>query len=230
MYKAITCQNNYQNIVSQIKQMILNGELKTGDKLPVERELAEILNVSRSCVREAMKALETLGLLECRQGGGNYIVNHLDDALSDSLSLVYVLNHCHMDDLTELRQMIETDTLKKLAAENIPSELEDFRQLRSEILASRSMENVVRGDLKFHRLLSAKSKNPLLNHIQSTVNSLYLSSVQTLNDNYENKMTLEEAIAYQTDILNALFSRDPSAIEQAIVRHYNESYETLRGL
>ena len=62
MYKPIQNKNNYQYIVDQIKQMILQGELKIGDRLPSERELSELYQVSRACVREALKALETIGL------------------------------------------------------------------------------------------------------------------------------------------------------------------------
>ena len=103
MFEPIHNKNNYQYIVDQIKQLILDGELIVGDRLPSERDLSEMYQVSRASVREALKALETIGLLESRHGGGNYIVNHLKEQLTDNLSLVFVLDHCKLKDLTSLR-------------------------------------------------------------------------------------------------------------------------------
>ena len=77
MYEPIQNKNTSQLIVDQIKNMILSGKLKIGDKLPPERELAELYKVSRTSVREALKALEAIGVLEIRQGGGIYIVNDI---------------------------------------------------------------------------------------------------------------------------------------------------------
>ena len=91
MFEPIHNKNNYQYIVDQIKQLILDGELIVGDRLPSERDLSEMYQVSRASVREALKALETIGLLESRHGGGNYIVNHLKEQLTDNLSLVCLL-------------------------------------------------------------------------------------------------------------------------------------------
>ena len=70
MFEPIHNKNNYQYIVDQIKQLILDGELIVGDRLPSERDLSEMYQVSRASVREALKALETIGLLESRHCGG----------------------------------------------------------------------------------------------------------------------------------------------------------------
>lgn len=67
MYEPVQNKSNHQLIADQIKSLILNRELKVGDKLPPERELAELYNVSRTSVREGLKALEAIGVLEIRQ-------------------------------------------------------------------------------------------------------------------------------------------------------------------
>lgn len=94
MYEPIKNRNNHQYIVDEIKKMILYGQLKVGDKLPPERELAELYQVSRTSIREALKFLEAQGLLEIRQGDGNYIANHLEETSKDLLSLVFVFDEC----------------------------------------------------------------------------------------------------------------------------------------
>ena len=103
MYEPIQNKNTSQLIVDQIKNMILSGKLKIGDKLPPERELAELYKVSRTSVREALKALEAIGVLEIRQGGGIYIVNDILLKMSDNASLVFSLSGGTLEDLTNFR-------------------------------------------------------------------------------------------------------------------------------
>ena len=77
MFTAIEQEKNYQAIINQIKTAIIQGELPLGTQLPPERELVQMLGVSRSSIREALKALEVQGIVESRQGGGYFVVNHI---------------------------------------------------------------------------------------------------------------------------------------------------------
>lgn len=127
MFEPIHNKNNYQYIVDQIKQLILDGELIVGDRLPSERDLSEMYQVSRASVREALKALETIGLLESRHGGGNYIVNHLKEQLTDNLSLVFVLDHCKLKDLTSLRYALELEIMRNIIRKNNPETKNNYK-------------------------------------------------------------------------------------------------------
>ena len=71
----------YDQFIEEIKNKIKCGEIKKGDKLPSEREMAESLRVSRASIREALRALEVIGLIESRQGAGNYIKTNFDNSL-----------------------------------------------------------------------------------------------------------------------------------------------------
>ena len=73
MFKPVKNMKVYEQVVDQIKEMVRVGKIKKGDKLPTERVMAEELQVSRTSIREAMRALEVVGLIESRQGAGNYI-------------------------------------------------------------------------------------------------------------------------------------------------------------
>ena len=73
MFSPIKNTKVYEQVIDQIKEMINEGTLKKGDKLPSERDLAQQLNVGRTSIREAIRALEVIGLIDCKQGEGNYI-------------------------------------------------------------------------------------------------------------------------------------------------------------
>lgn len=226
MYEPIQNKNNYQHIVAQIKQMILDEELKIGDRLPSERDMAEMYQVSRASVREALKALETLGLLECRQGGGNYIVNNLQEQMSDSLSLVCALGHCKPTDLTSLRYSFELETMKDIVKANDPEVRKQFQQLAKEILAAESVEQIHQIDLRFHLLVASLAANPLLQYLQSAIHTAYRKNIEYLNANYPawHEVPFDVVQKYQLDIINALLSGDIFSIETALKQHYNDHY------
>ena len=82
----------FLEILDQLKAQIISGELKAGDKLPSERMLAEKLCVGRPSVREAIRALETLGLLRCVQGDGNYLADDLKNSLVEPMVFMFALS------------------------------------------------------------------------------------------------------------------------------------------
>src|SRR5207245_5188617 len=91
VYKAVRTSRLYEQIVQQIEESILKGTLKTGDQLPAERELAEQFGVSRTAVREAIKALSEKGLVEAYSGRGTFITNGTSQAIRQSLDLMMKL-------------------------------------------------------------------------------------------------------------------------------------------
>ena len=100
-------EKSYLKVDNYIKEQILNGELKAGDKLPPERELAQILDVSRNSVREGLRILENMGVIASQQGSGNYISNEFDDAIVSVMSYMYVLKDLNMDQITDFRYALE---------------------------------------------------------------------------------------------------------------------------
>ncbi|KJZ88583.1 transcriptional regulator, putative pyruvate dehydrogenase complex repressor [Clostridium sp. IBUN22A] len=95
----------YEAIIEQIKDSVKNGELKSGDKLPSERELAEKLQVSRTSVREALKALSMLGLIDSKHGDGNFIKSNVEDCLLEPLSVVFLLIGNRNEEIFQLRRI-----------------------------------------------------------------------------------------------------------------------------
>src|SRR5947208_12339953 len=97
----------YEEIVRQVKQMITEGRLKSGDQLPPERDLAEKFVVSRTSVREALRALESLGLIEIRPGEGTFVREVSIESLIEPLALVMASQREAIGELFEARRMIE---------------------------------------------------------------------------------------------------------------------------
>ena len=149
--------------IEKIKGMIVSGELGPGDRLPREADLAEHLGLSRSSLREAVRALSLVRILDVRQGDGTYVTSLDSSLLLDALSFVVDL---HQDRsvlaLLEARRVLEAETAA-LAAQRISPE--QLAQLRAELEAMPdcgSVEEFVDNDLRFHRTIAAASGNPVL--------------------------------------------------------------------
>ena len=97
----------YEIVMEQIKDIVKKGEVKSGEKLPSERELGEKLEVSRASIREALKSLQILGLIESKHGEGNFINKNFENSLLEPLSIVFLLLGSKSEDVLELRKIIE---------------------------------------------------------------------------------------------------------------------------
>ena len=98
----------YQLVIDHIKDDILNGVLKPGDRLPGERELAEQLGISRNSVREGLRILENMGVTASRHGAGHYVSLNFDVPMTEMLSLIYTMKNMGRDDLNQFRYCLWT--------------------------------------------------------------------------------------------------------------------------
>src|SRR6516225_2902688 len=116
-YEPIQVKRLYEKIVEQIERRILTGELKVGDQLPSERELGDQFRVSRTAVREAVKALREKGLVEVRPGRGTFITNTTSQAVRDSLGLMMRIGQREDSrELVEVREMFEPEIAARAAS------------------------------------------------------------------------------------------------------------------
>jgi GntR family transcriptional repressor for pyruvate dehydrogenase complex len=119
MLKPVKQDKLYKKIVEQIKNLIMEGNLKPGERLPPERDLAEKLNVSRVAVREALLTLEFMGLIEIKRGSGVFIPEELQPELVlNSIDFALNFKENIIEDLVEVRQVLETK-MAGLAAKNV---------------------------------------------------------------------------------------------------------------
>src|SRR6267378_403434 len=123
VYKLVRTSRLYEQIVQQIEESILKGDLKPGDQLPAERELAQRFGVSRTAVREAVKALREKGLVEAYSGRGTFVTDGTSQAVRQSLDLMLRIGQQEGPKyLAELRQILEPE-IAALAAKRIEEQL-----------------------------------------------------------------------------------------------------------
>jgi GntR family transcriptional regulator, transcriptional repressor for pyruvate dehydrogenase complex len=149
--------------IARIKEMIVSGELKPGDRLPREPDLARRLGLSRNSLREAVRALSWVRILDVRQGDGTYVSSLDSEVLLDALSFVVDL-HRDRDvmHILEARRVLEAAAAGLAAQFAREEELAELRRLIDEAEACATIEEFVDNDLEFHRRIATASRNPVI--------------------------------------------------------------------
>jgi GntR family transcriptional repressor for pyruvate dehydrogenase complex len=152
----------YQGIVEQIQTLLEKGELRPGDQLPAERTLAEQFQVSRASVREALRSLELLGIVETRAGGGTFVRQIGPDDLAKPLQSLIARGHT-VSDVIEFRGVVEPAIAALAASRITPAQLAELRELlgaqERKVVASQSY---VEEDTRFHEVIGDAAGNELL--------------------------------------------------------------------
>ena len=164
MYRAVKTSRLYEQIVQQVEDAILKGQLKPGDQLPAERDLAHSFGVSRTAVREAVKTLREKGLVEAYSGRGTFVTNGTSHSIRQSLDLMIRINPLEGSaNLAELRLVLEPE-IAALAAARIEEQLlSTMREAVEEMDRSlRDPDAYVEADLDFHLALAEAAGNPLI--------------------------------------------------------------------
>jgi GntR family transcriptional regulator, transcriptional repressor for pyruvate dehydrogenase complex len=158
--------------ILKIKEMILAGDLKPGDRLPPEKELGEALGLSRSSLREAVKALEIIRVLDVRRGDGTYVTSLSPSLLLDALSFVVDV---HQDDsvleLFEVRRILEPAAAVLATPRMTGADIAHLRELLAQVDGVPSVDELVANDLVFHRYISERSGNAYLTRMLDALSS-----------------------------------------------------------
>lgn len=210
----------YEEVADQIRRLIADGRLKAGDRLPPERELAERFGVSRTSVRDAIRALEMIGLLEPRQGDGTVVLDLSPAALAQPLASILVHNRTLLADLLDVRKMIEPP-LAARAATFATSEEEATLQ---EILR-RQTEKAARGELttaedtEFHYALARLARNPVALKVLDVLMDLLLESRER---SLQVPGRLQKSLQGHRRILDSIIRKDAQGAEAAMRQHLSE--------
>ena len=220
MFSPIKNTKVYEQVIDQIKEMINEGTLKKGDKLPSERDLAQQLNVGRTSIREAIRALEVIGLIDCKQGEGNYIKSGFKDNLVEPLSIMFMLEGSSPDEIWELRKIIEVEAAG-LAAKRINDE--QLKELKEIALSLNNYEDeniTAEIDKQFHYKIAEFSGNVLIYNILRTVSILvdhFIKDARKLILEHEGNK--EILFSQHFDIYLSMENRNSSAARQAMREH-----------
>ena len=221
-FTQVATAKNYQIIISQIKNMIIAGQLKTGDKLPSERELAEQFQVSRVSVREALKGLEIMGVLESRQGGGNFIVNNLSASLSDNLTMVYQLSGATARNIVQVRKAIEVEATRSIIETKNTAAVRQLAAVVGRMRAAASYEAFTPLDFLFHQVIIDQCGNPLFAALFQASMSLYDQHIQAVNTRTSSEWALDKIVHLHEEIFRALEAFDLPACSKVLDYHYSE--------
>lgn len=229
LFKPIKSTKVYEQVIEQIKSMIVDGNLKKGDKLPSERELVEHLQVSRTSIREALRALQIIGLIECRQGEGNYIRNNVENSLFEPLSIMFMLQESTPAEIIEIRKILEVETAA-LAAQRISDEgLDSIEILIKAFKGSNNESDNVKIDKKFHYEIAQASRNFLIVNILNAISSLMDSFIKEARKRILVDENNREVLSKQhEDIYEALRAHNSKKAAEAMKKHLdfaNEYYK-----
>ncbi|MCA9948799.1 MAG: FadR family transcriptional regulator [Anaerolineales bacterium] len=206
----------------QIVEMIRNGRYSSGDQLPGERQLSKDLQVGRTSVREAIRRLEAMGLVEVQQGRGTFVNDPSNRTLQTTLTPHILTNQQKLDELFELRQIVETAAAARAAERANASQIEAMRYWAQTIetaVARQEAAMIVTADIEFHRqIILASGNNTLVDLMDSIVDLLRdMRHDSTLIPNL-----LPEIVRGHREILTAVENKNSLAAADAMRRHLTD--------
>lgn len=213
--------------ILKIKEMILLGELGPGDRLPPEKELSERLGLSRSSMREAVKALEVIRVLDVRRGDGTYVTSLEPRLLLEAMSFVIDLHDdSSILELLAVRRIIES-AAAAMAARLITDEgVEDLRKQIASVDESTSVEGLVAHDLEFHGAIVAAAGNSYMTTLTESLSGRTARARIWRGLTQENSVS--RTLAEHEAIVDAIASHDAQLAESLTVVHISGVEQWLR--
>lgn len=194
-----------EEVASRLQQQISGGEYKIGEKLPIEPELMKAFGVGRSTVREAIKILSNSGLLRVQQGLGTFI----NKTSSDSEPMDHRLKRAKIQDLDEIRQMLEMKIAEKAAIQRTETDIEQIKMHlaeRDRTANAGMLKECIEADINFHVAIARASKNDILLDLYKTA-SLHLKNwFEEINKNTD---SFTETQHLHQQLLNYIVAKDP---------------------
>ena len=204
--------------ISKIKQMIQQGELRPGDRLPPEQELSERLGLSRSSMREAVKALEAMRILDVRRGDGTYVTSLQPSLLLEAMSFVLDFHESHaVLEVFEVRRIVEPASAGISARRAGPEQVAEMREHLTKVHGDTPSDELVEHDVVFHRMIASATGNDYLVSLLETISS------QTARARIWRALTQEGAVPRTLHeherILDAIESGDAEMARAAMIVH-----------
>lgn len=207
----LTKRNHYEEIKDQLQQMIMDGKLKVGDKLPSTKEMSESFGVGRSTTREALSALKAMGLIEIRQGGGCRVIRNSPSDITlpelDSLRM----NREILLELLEARQSLEVSNASVAALKRTDEDLTEFKLLIAQM--ERSVGQDVEGertDLLFHLTLAKATHNSIMLRLFESIANQLETAIREVRrvELYANQQVAQRLYMEHSAIYEAVLKQD----------------------
>lgn len=223
-YTPVQSSKVFEQIVEQIERRILSGELRSGDRLPSERELGEQFHVSRTAVREAMKTLAQKGLVDMRPGRGTIVIDGTSRAVKHSLGLMLSVGQEEgSQKLVEVREILEPEIAALAAARATEEEIDAMREAVEIMESNLTNANAyIIADNDFHRALARGTQNVLILRLVDSI-------VDLLSEQRKQIFAVdggpERGQFHHKRLLDAVIRRDPEVARQAMRAHLRQVRE-----
>lgn len=228
MYTPIQSVRVFEQVAEQIEKRILDGELRSGDRLPTERHLAEQFHVSRTAVREAMKILAQKGLVDMRPGRGTIVIDGANAAMQDSIDLVMKLRLGEVggsNNLVEVREILEIEIAALAAARATEKEIAAMREAVK--IMDESLDDAdafIAADNRFHEALAQATQNTL---IFILVNSIVNLLSEQRKQIFDVEGGPQRGQIHHKRILESVIRRDPQAARDTMRSHLRQVREDV---
>ncbi|MBN1314900.1 MAG: FadR family transcriptional regulator [Anaerolineales bacterium] len=215
-----------EQIAARIVKLIKERQLKPGDRLPPERELATIMGVSRPSLREALKALSILNIIKHRQGAGTFVTSLEPKLLVEHLDFVFALDDSTYLELFQARKVIEGGLAEMAANRILDEELAHLHTLQQKMPEKiDEPEAFLRLDMEMHQRICDAAGNSILARVMAALVSLGVHSRRRTTESIEVRTrTIEDHQA----ILSALEQHDSECAREAMIKHLSNIEKTLR--
>jgi GntR family transcriptional repressor for pyruvate dehydrogenase complex len=211
-------------LIMRFQQMLSDGVVSPGTKLPSERELAAYFNVARSSLRQALKVLEIMGVITQKVGDGSYLNRDASSVLAVPMEFLFLLDDTTMQELTELRFMIEPALAAKAAERANSADIAVLRQSLTDLENSESDRvKIVASDLLFHRTIFEASGNRLTGRLFHTIHRAMLNMIMVTSQ----LVDLEHTVAFHKPILAAIEARDGELAARLMTAHLTDASDLL---
>ena len=224
--KKVNNTSVVQQVIDNLTEAMLNRQLRPGDKIPTESELAESMGVGRNSIREAVKILVYLGVLEIRRAEGTFVCDGFSESMIDPMIYGIILDkEDSYENLMELREMMEVGVMQLAMKKVKPEELEVLKDkledMHEEIRkGSSNVENAFWADNEFHDIISDMGQNPLVDKINQVVRTLThamrLETVRTMIETGEG----EELYKAHENIYRMIADKDTEHMDEAVRTTY----------
>jgi GntR family transcriptional repressor for pyruvate dehydrogenase complex len=223
-FESVRRDKVYEGVAKQIERLILK-KLQPGDKLPSERELVETLGVSRSSIRDAIRSLELMGMVEPRQGAGTIVRELSSDWLANPLANAFRRKEELIDELLDFRKMFEPEIAACAATRASSIQISEMEEiLKRQEAKLRAGENAITEDSEFHYAIALASGNSVVLKVLDTLMDL-------LRDSRERSLQMsgrpQKSLAGHRRILAAIKRHDAEGAKQAMLRHIENVQEIV---
>jgi DNA-binding FadR family transcriptional regulator len=223
-FEPVQKRRAFEEILSQLEEMIVRGDLKAGDRLPNERLLCEMLGVSRPSLREALRVLEGLEIIEVRPGAGaasgSIISTKAGGALSSVLRMHLALGHFEAEELIEFRRVLERWTVSEAAKRRTDEHLATLERLVETMEASLDDEVAYRlADAQFHVAIAEAAGNGLMLRLMEALRDPIVHQIMDAQAWSDWERVVKKVTPEHREIYEAIRKRKPAAAWKILAEH-----------